>query len=106
MKIKTIIIVVIVVAVISAAIYFFVIKKKPEAVTTSQIPTNEKYQRLVDELSKTDGPSAVQKLALMSDEEVAAVYNYLFYHIKTGLPVGPSLRSEIEAISIKYNIFT
>lgn len=96
MKAKTIIIIVVVLLVIGGIIYFFTKKPSVEIMR----------QQLIDDISKTEGPKAIEKLKALSDEEISTVWDFYFNYLKNKVAPSGSLKEKIEVISKKYDIFT
>ena len=58
--------------------------------------------------AQSDGATAAQATATMSDQEVEEVYDFIFDYFQKGVKPAPGsdLYNEMNAISAKYNIFT
>lgn len=83
--------------------YLF-LKERPA--TPSTVPL-DKRKWLSDFANKNNSPTAVAAIAKMSTAEIDAAYDYIAnYYLKGIKEIPATLARQIDAISIKYQIFT
>lgn len=103
---------IVLIAAAAAAAYFLLKDKSAAAVDTASNPVQQKsalYTWIMSSTNDSDQTKIAFNTALnaMTDQEISAVYIYVFNYVQKGIDLaqGSDFYNQMIAISAKYNIF-